>query len=105
MSDTYARARQSAFVPKPILELADVVELFDELAARAHRMKRRIGPAPTTDRRTVKRQLDACEIEYLPGRKKGGKFYFTYRALAEAIGGNLLASIEDVDALVGSDDE
>src|SRR5437763_380953 len=104
MSDANARARQPAFLPKPILELADVVELFDELAARAHKKMRRRGPPPTYDRWKVRRQLEACGMRFRQD-SKGGKLYFTYRDLAEAIGGELLASIQDVSSLLDSDDE
>lgn len=105
MSNTPARHATPAFLPKPILEIADVVELFDELAARAHKAKRRAGPPPRTDRWTVRRQLEAMgmtvENGLLRQSKKGGKIYFTYRDLAEAIGGGLLASIMDVEHLLG----
>lgn len=101
MSDT--RASQPAFLPKPILEIADVVELFDELAARGHKKMRRPGPPPRTDRWTVRRQLEAMEVP-MRQKGKGGKLYFTYKDLAEAIGGGLLQSILDVEHILGEPD-
>lgn len=100
---TDQRRPPPAFSPKPILEIADVVELFDELAARAHKKMRRPGPAPRTDRWTVRRQLEAMEVPFRQ-KSKGGKLYFTYRDLAEAIGGGLLASILDVEHILGEDE-
>jgi len=92
--------RKPAFIPKPILEIADVVELFDELAARAHKKMRRPGEPPKTDRWTVRRQLEAMGMEFHQ-KGKGGKLYFTYGELAEAIGGGLLKSILDVEHILG----
>lgn len=95
-----ANFSKPAFLPKPILEIADVVELFDELAERAHKKMRRPGLAPRTDRWTVRRQLEAMGLEFHQ-KGKGGKLFFTYAELAEAIGGGLLKSILDVEHILG----
>lgn len=75
---------------KPILEIDDVVQWWNSLPSRGRGRK-------TWDRWSVRAVLDAAEIEYLP-RKKGAKLRFTAGAFERALGGDLLATVLDLEA-------
>jgi hypothetical protein len=87
---------------QPVYDMEDLAARFNELP-EARAWKERYG-SEKYNRWKVKRILDAAGARCFQERrgrrgKKGTKFYITHGALAAALGGELLNSLLDVEAL------